>query len=210
MVDLLRRPTAGDALPVGGGRGRASGGEPPARGTAAPGVRDDRAGGADHGRTSGRLADRLGSGALRGNPALARLLLLPLLAVLAAGPGCASGAGSDGPAAGEDDRSEPAAGTEDDAAGESRRAASGRLLEEGRTALEEGRLEEAASRIERAVRLDPSNGRAYVALAEVRIAQGRPDEAAGLLERALTLLEADTPAAARADSLRNELGDGPD
>ncbi len=84
------------------------------------------------------------------------------------------------------------------------------MLEEGRTALEDGRLEEAASRIERAVRLDPSNGRAYLALAEVRIAEGRPREAEGLLERALTLLEADTPPAARADSLRDELRSGPD
>lgn len=142
----------------------------------------------------------------------ARLPLVALLAVLTAAAGCASGGGADGPGADGDERPEPpaGAGTEDEAAAESRRAASGRLLEEGRTALEDGRLEEAASRIERAVRLDPSNGRAYLALAEVRIAEGRPREAEGLLERALTLLEADTPPAARADSLRDELRSGPD
>lgn len=88
---------------------------------------------------------------------------------------------------------------------DSRRAASDRLVESGRAALRGGRLDEAADRLERAVRRDPSNGRAYLALAEVRLARDRPREALGLLERALTLLEPETPEAARADSLRSDL-----
>lgn len=163
-------------------------------------------------RVDDRPADRLRSGGPGGvDPALPRLVLAPLLALVAVATGCASGGGAEGPGAGGEDGPEAAAGagTDDAAAAESRRAASGRLLEEGRRALEDGRLEEAAARIERAVRLDPSNGRAYLALAEVRIAEGRPRDAAGLLERALTLLEPDSPAAARADSLREELRAGP-
>lgn len=133
----------------------------------------------------------------------------PLTCVLAVvlAAGCATaepGAGSP-PEADAPER--PAA---DSADRESRRAASDRLVESGRAALRRGRLDEAADRIERAVRRDPSNGRAYLALAEVRLARDRPSEALGLLERALTLLEPETPAAGRADSLKRELEGRPE
>lgn len=130
-----------------------------------------------------------------GRSAWLRALLVLATAALAAA--CA-GRGSDGGGAGGAGAGDEA----DEIGGEAaRRAASQRMVERGREALAAGRLELAASRVERAVRVDPSNGRAYLALAEVRIAQGRPGDARGLLERALGLLPADSPAGARADSL---------
>lgn len=153
-----------------------------------------------------------GGGRLHGQGAGPAVVALVLVAVLALAPACASGGPKGGGADADGDRTEAAAeaGGEEDAADESRRAASDRMVDEGRAALEAGRLDEAASRLERAVRVDPSNGRAYLALAEVRIAEGRPGAAEGLVERALTLLDPGSPPAARADSLRAELEAGPD
>ncbi|MFW6010839.1 MAG: hypothetical protein ACOC9H_02860, partial [Gemmatimonadota bacterium] len=60
--------------------------------------------------------------------------------------------------------------------------------------------------LERAVRVDPSNGRAYLELALVRSEQGLRDEALGLAERARELLRPGSPARTRADSLGAALG----
>lgn len=124
-----------------------------------------------------------------------------LLVLLAAG--CAAGPG------GEWEVGEPA----DTAAAEraeedldARRAASDRLVQRGRGLLDEGRDAEAAGVLERAVRRDPSNGHAYLALARARISLGDEEAAVGLLERAAALLRDEDPAAAeRADSLRASL-----
>lgn len=92
-----------------------------------------------------------------------------------------------------------------------RRAASDRFVRRGRDALASGRTDEAAELLERAIRLDASNGRAYLALAEVRLTRGKEAAARGLLERAAALLgEEDPGAAARLDSLRSALEGGPE
>lgn len=92
-----------------------------------------------------------------------------------------------------------------------RRAASDRFVRRGRDALASGRPEVAAELLERAIRVDPSNGRAYLALAEVRTTRGNEEAARGLLERAAALLsEGDDGAVARLDSLRSRLEGGPD
>lgn len=137
--------------------------------------------------------------------------VLPVLLVLAAGlplaVGCATG-GADGRPGDADAGAAAADSTaavraEDDAA---RRAASERLVARGGALLEEGRPGEAAGVLERAVRRDPSNGHAYLALARARISLGEEAAAVGLLERASALLRDDHPrAAAQADSLRATL-----
>lgn len=148
-------------------------------------------------------------------PIRRRRAVLPVLLVLATGllpaAGCATG-GADG-RPGEADAgtevgaeaadSAAAVRAEDDAA---RRAASERLVVRGRSLLEEGRPGEAAGVLERAVRRDPSNGHAYLALARARVALGEEEAAVGLLQRASALLRDDHPrAAAQADSLRATL-----
>lgn len=144
-----------------------------------------------------------------GRPAAAPAVVLLAVSLLAAGcAGGSSGADAGGPAGDVGDPA-PSAAPEDDAGDAARRRASDRWVERGREAMEADELDEAASFVERAVRIDPSNGRAYLALAEVRIAQGRPREARGLLERALGLLPPDAEAAARADSLRGALPPSP-
>lgn len=163
------------------------------------------AAGEERERGGGPPARTVGHAPSLGSRRPAALSVLALFVLLALRPACATGGpepGADGPA--------PERPAEEEDADAGRRAASDRLVESGREALEEGRLETAAGRIERAVRLDPSNGRSYLALAEVRVAAGRPGEARGLIERALTLLEPGSPPAARADSLRAELDRDPD
>lgn len=88
------------------------------------------------------------------------------------------------------------------------RAASERLVDRGRTLLSADRAAEAASVLERAVRVDPSNGRAYLELARARIALGEPGVARGLLQRAAALLRPYPELEARVDSLRAVLGTG--
>lgn len=135
----------------------------------------------------------------------ARRLAAVLLLLLTAG--CATGGTDarpgDGEAGTETADSAQARAAEEAAA---RRAASDRLVARGRSLLEEGRDEEAAGVLERAVRRDPSNGHAFLALARARIRLGQEEAAVGLLERAAALLRADHPRAARqADSLRAAL-----
>lgn len=127
----------------------------------------------------------------------AGLALLLALALVAGAAGCAGG-GPGGEAV-------PAVDTR---AAAPQRAASERLVERGRALLEEGQPGRAASVLERAVRVDPSNGRAYLALARARIALGEPEVARGLLERAAALLRPYPDLEARADSLRATLGGG--
>ncbi len=88
------------------------------------------------------------------------------------------------------------------------RTASERLVERGRALLGAKRPSEAASVLERAVRVDPSNGRAYLALARARIALGEPVVARGLLERAAALLRPYPQEEARVDSVRDSLPGG--
>ena len=88
------------------------------------------------------------------------------------------------------------------------RAASERLVERGRGLLEGDRPRAAASVLERAVRVDPSNGRAYLELARARMVLGEPEVARGLLQRAAALLRPYPDMEARVDSLRAVLGGG--
>lgn len=127
----------------------------------------------------------------------ARLLAALLVAGLAvAGPvGCASGSGG-------------SVQTADAGAGTPERSASARLVERGRSLLEAGSPDRAAAVLERAVRVDPSNGDAYLELARARIALGEDDVARGLLERAAALLRPYPDREARVDSLRARLGGG--
>lgn len=162
-------------------------------------------GGTGRGRPSAR---RPVSGRAAGRATAAAIAVL-----LAAAHGCGGarpGPGAADPGAGRADTLAAAddGATTDEAA---RRAASDRFVRRGRDALASGRPEEAAELLERAIRLDASNGRAYLALAEVRMTQGKEDAARGLLERAAALLgEEDARAAARLDSLRSALEGGPD
>lgn len=136
------------------------------------------------------LLSRLGRGALAA-----------ALAAVIAGAGCAGSGPS--PEDGEvgADRS-----AETDRA---RRSAVDRLVARGLALLEDEEPGRAAAELERAVRVDPSHGRAYLALARARMALGEEARARGLLERARELLRArDDPAAARADSLLARLEEG--
>lgn len=136
-----------------------------------------------------------------------------VLAVLLAAGGHGCGGARPGPGAAAPDAApgDTVAAADDGARTDeaARRAASDRFVRRGRDALASGRAEEAAELLERAVRVDPSNGRAYLALAEVRLAQGKEQAARGLLERAAALLdEADAGVAARLDSVRATLEGG--
>lgn len=86
------------------------------------------------------------------------------------------------------------------------RRVAARRVERGRALLSEGELRRAAAVLERALRIDPAFGEAYLALARVRLALGEEARAAGLLDRAVELLRASgSPAAARAERLRSRL-----
>jgi Tfp pilus assembly protein PilF len=86
------------------------------------------------------------------------------------------------------------------------RTASERLVERGRALLAADSAAGAASVLERAVRVDPSNGRAYLELARARIRLGEPGVARGLLQRAAALLRPYPELEARVDSLQATLG----
>lgn len=148
-------------------------------------------------------------GAAPGSAGSARSVLLVTMGtvVVLAVSGCATrgGPGGPGPAG------EPSAGfAGDSAAADSApspaRIASNRLVDAGRAERRDGHLEGAASLLERAVRIDPSNGRAYLELALVRADQDRRDEALGLVERALDLLPPTGEIRDRAEALRDRLG----
>ena len=141
-----------------------------------------------------------------------RLTAAVLLPLTAAAAGCATGGTDADRADAEPDPVEAARAAADSAAAAraeetaARRAASDRLVARGRALLEEGRPEAAAAELERAVRRDPSNGHAYLALARARVSLGEGQAAVGLLERAAALLREEHPeGAARADSLRAAL-----
>ncbi len=106
---------------------------------------------------------------------------------------------------GTEDRAVPAV---DSRAAAPERAASERLVERGRGLLEGNQPREAASVLERAVRVDPSNGHAYLELARARMVLGEPEVARGLLQRAAALLRPYPEMEARVDSLRAVLGGG--
>jgi len=133
----------------------------------------------------------MGGGAARPS-SLAALALPALLAVAAA---CASGGGS-------------AVTPTDRGADTPERAASERMVARGRALLDAGRPERAAALLERAVRVDPSNGEAYLALARARMTLGEDEVARGLLDRAAALLRPYPDREARVDSLRARLGGG--
>ena len=96
----------------------------------------------------------------------------------------------------------------DPGAGTPARAASERLVAEGEEAADAGRVEEAARTLERAIRIDPSHGDAYLRLAGVRARQGREREAIGLLDRAVDLLRPYPDRRAEAIGLRERLSAG--
>lgn len=134
-------------------------------------------------------------GRMRGGAARRPWVALALLALAAAVAACASGGGS-------------AVTPTDRGAGTPERAASDRMVSRGRALLEAGRPGRAAALLERAVRVDPSNGEAYLALARARIALGEDEVARGLLDRAAALLRPYPDREARVDSLRARLGGG--
>lgn len=76
----------------------------------------------------------------------------------------------------------------DPGAGSPTREASQRIVEEGKGYLIADRPAEAASRFERAARIDPTNGFAYYHLGRARIALGDRAGAIGVLEKAESLL----------------------
>ncbi len=86
------------------------------------------------------------------------------------------------------------------------RDASQRVVEEGKGFLIAGRPSDAASRFERATRIDPTNGFAYYYLGRARIEAGDRRGAIGVLEKAESLLgpypEWRDRAASLAESLR--------
>lgn len=93
------------------------------------------------------------------------------------------------------------------AAGPARRASLG-LVEEGKGLLVAGRPHDAARRLERATRIDPSNGFAWYWLGRARVDAGNPDAAIGVLEKAETLLGPYPEWRRRAVELRDSLGGG--
>lgn len=153
-------------------------------------------------RREGALPESAG----RIGPVLAATVAM--VAVLAV-CGCAARGGPGGPGA-SDAPSGAFAGDSAarDSAPSPARIASDRLADRAGAERRDGDLERAASLLERAVRVDPSNGRAYLELAVVRSDQDRRDEALGLVERALELLPAAGPARERAEGLRRRLGGG--
>lgn len=86
------------------------------------------------------------------------------------------------------------------------RDASQRVVEEGKGFLIAGQPSDAASRFERATRIDPTNGFAYYYLGRARVEAGDRRGAIGILEKAESLLgpypEWRDRAAALAESLR--------
>lgn len=86
------------------------------------------------------------------------------------------------------------------------RDASQRVVEEGKGFLIAGRPSDAASRFERATRIDPTNGFAYYYLGRARAEAGDRRRAIGVLEKAESLLgpypEWRDRAASLAESLR--------
>lgn len=76
----------------------------------------------------------------------------------------------------------------DAGAGTPARRSSLQLVEEGKGYLIAGRPAEAAARLERATRVDPTNGFAYFHLARARAAQGDRRGAIGMFEKAESLL----------------------
>jgi tetratricopeptide (TPR) repeat protein len=146
---------------------------------------------------------------------LRKLGSLPAFVLVASGllaPACAPHGGG-GPGGGVGEASAPVAADSaaaDSAAANSAaspaRIASDRLVDRARVERRDGDPDAAVTLLERAVRVDPSNGRAYLELALVRSGQGLRDAALGLAERARELLRPGSPARARADSLRAALG----
>lgn len=136
---------------------------------------------------------------------LRRAAAVPLLATALALSACAGTGSAGGPGG----RAEASTDSAPPASERARREAVDRRVVRGRALLAEGEPRRAAGVLERAVRIDPSHGEAYLALARARLALGDEARARGLLDRAVELLRAgDSPAAARADSLRDELDEG--
>jgi len=75
-------------------------------------------------------------------------------------------------------------------------AASLRLTDRGRQCLAEDDTRGALDVLEKAVKLDPNNGRAYYWLAQVHFREGRYDQAAAFADKASLLLANSDPASA--------------
>lgn len=141
---------------------------------------------------SGAPADVAAPGRRRAGP----LAILALACLVGLGTAACAGGGTEG-------RAVPAV---DSRAEAPERTASERLVERGRALLAVDSAAGAASVLERAVRVDPSNGRAYLELARARIRLGEPSVARGLLQRAAALLRPYPELEARVDSLQATLG----
>lgn len=153
-------------------------------------------------------------------------LMLALALALAVPAGCASlNDSAEGPRAPDPSPREPAAETGeegpredegpregplrayDPGAGTPERAASTRVVRRGLERMREGDAVEAARLLERAIRIDPSNGRAYLRLAQARMMLGEHEEARGLLDRAVAYLRPSPGLRLMAESLRAAIPD---
>jgi len=159
--------------------------------------------------------------------ALPSLLLLVLVAAACGGRRGGSGGRAEPPArsASADSAAAEVTSDEDDApalrpidrdaahaddpgaAAPARRTSLG-LVEEGKGLLVAGRPLDAARRLERATRIDPSNGFAWYWLGRARVDAGDPDAAIGILEKAETLLGPYPEWRRRAVELRDSLEGG--
>jgi tetratricopeptide (TPR) repeat protein len=138
-----------------------------------------------------------------------------LAAICAAVAGCASIGGPAGPAGPAAPPVEPAPvpapGPSAPAPSRPRSdasTASDALLRQSRDARAGGNYAEAASAIERALRLDANNAALWIELGELQLAQGNATQAASLARKALTLTGGDRALESRADRLLRAAGAG--
>lgn len=128
----------------------------------------------------------------RRQPWLALLLLSVWLG------GCATPGAAPGPETRKAGSVAPGPETERETPSETVRSASpaATLIEEARELEAQGAVDEAGSVLERAVRLDPASGEAWLALAQLRAANGDTEGARNFALRALNV-SADEPETAR-------------
>jgi hypothetical protein len=94
---------------------------------------------------------------------------------------------------------------EDAGAGSPRRRASDRMVEEAKGFWIAGRVDDARARLQQAIRLDGSNGGAFLLAAEIAADEGEWDDAEGYHERAADLLAGRAEFADRLDALARRI-----
>jgi hypothetical protein len=101
------------------------------------------------------------------------------------------------------DRRTPA--REDAGAGSPRRRASDRMVEEAKGFWIAGRVDDARARLQQAIRVDGSNGGAFLLAAEIAADEGEWDDAEGYHERAADLLAGRAGFGDRLDALARRI-----